>query len=430
MLEVVYEPVGRLMGYAGNAKEHTARQIDQIKNSIREFGFNDPIGVWTNAEGKSEVVEGHGRLQAALELGIAEVPVIHLDELTDEQRRAYTLAHNQLTMSTGWDMGALQREMDALAEYDFCDFGFEPEVTDEMADAACEFEDTDAADPEQVEPRIKRGEVWQLGEHRLMCGDSTSQADVGKLMGGEEADLLVTDPPYNVAYEGGTKDKLTIKNDDMGDAQFRSFLTDALACACAVMRPGAAFYVWHASMESRNFHSAAIDSGLDPKQCIVWNKSAIALGRQDYQWKHELCLYGWRPGAAHYFVSDRTLATVWDGIGADPARMTKAELQELVQRALDSLHADVWDFDKPSRSEMHPTMKPVPLMGRCVLNSSRRGGGGSRPLRRQRLDDDGVRAERAQMLLHGARRALRRGVHQALGGSDRRRGSARGAVSA
>lgn len=183
-LAVTVEPVGRLQEYAGNAKEHTAEQIGQIKESMRQVGFCDPIGVWTNAEGKSEVVEGHGRLMAALELGLESVPVIHLDGLTDEQRRFYALVHNQLTMSTGWDFGKLDAELEKLSDFDMAEFGFDADgfgfAEEEEAANADDVPEIDESEP----PTAKRGQVWKLGEHRLMCGDSTSADDVAKLMGG------------------------------------------------------------------------------------------------------------------------------------------------------------------------------------------------------------------------------------------------------
>ena len=200
-------------------------------------------------------------------------------------------------------------------------------------------DDADIVLPE--EPKAKRGDIYQLGAHRLMCGDSTDPADVARLMDGKAADLLLTDPPYNVNYEGGTG--LTIQNDNMEDAAFRKFLRDAFACADGVMKPGAAFYIWHADSEGYNFRGACHDIGWQVRQCLIWNKNALVLGRQDYQWKHEPCLYGWKGGASHTWLSDRTQTTVLD-------------------------------FDKPTRSELHPTMKPVALFEYQIHNSCPDGG--------------------------------------------------------
>ena len=197
--------------------------------------------------------------------------------------------------------------------------------------------------PEVQEAVVTReGDVWLLGRHRLMCGDSTDAGSVALLMAGEKADLLLTDPPYNVSYEGATKDKLTIMNDSMDSANFRAFLADAFTAADSAMKPGAVFYIWHADSEGYNFRGAAVDAGWTIRQCLVWNKNAMVLGRQDYQWKHEPCLYGWKDGAAHLWTSDRSQTTVLE-------------------------------FDKPNRNGEHPTMKPVSLFEYQMLNSTNRG---------------------------------------------------------
>lgn len=379
-LEVTVEPVGRLQEYAGNAKEHTAEQVGQIKESMRQVGFCDPIGVWTNAEGKSEVVEGHGRLMAALELGLESVPVIHLDGLTDEQRRFYALVHNQLTMSTGWDFGKLDAELRELSDFDMADFGFD----DIELPSDDDVEITEDEPDEDAEDRVKPGELWHMGGHVLLCGDSTDAKAVGRLMsampsagGAASADLLLTDPPYNVALgQNGNrrKDGLIIANDNWSsDEAFVEFLQSVFGNALSAMRPGAAFYVWYASMQSANFIEAAKRAGMDVKQILVWAKNTFALGRQDYQWRHELCLYGWKSGAAHYFTDSRKESTV---IADDrsPIGMSKAELVEFVKDLLAQKGATtVLEFDKPARSELHPTMKPVGLFAYQIMNSTRRG---------------------------------------------------------
>lgn len=194
--------------------------------------------------------------------------------------------------------------------------------------------------PDVTETRCKKGDIWKLGEHRLMCGDSTVLTEVEKLMDGEQADLLLTDPPYNVNYEGKTKDKLKIQNDKMGDDTFREFLSNAFKAADSVMKPGASFYIWHADSEGYNFRGACIDAGWTVRQCLIWNKNTIVLGRQDYHWKHEPCLYGWKDGAGHLWASDRKQSTVID-------------------------------YDKPARSAEHPTMKPVGLFDYCIQNNTK-----------------------------------------------------------
>jgi site-specific DNA-methyltransferase (adenine-specific) len=192
------------------------------------------------------------------------------------------------------------------------------------------------------EPKAKYGDVYQLGKHRLMCGDSTSIDDVEKLMNGAKVDLLITDPPYNVNYEGATKDKLTIMNDKMDNDNFRQFLLDAFKCADNVMKDGAAFYIWHADSEGYNFRGACFDVGWTVRQCLIWNKNSLVLGRQDYHWKHEPCLYGWKDGASHNWYGDRKQTTVLD-------------------------------FDRPSRNAEHPTMKPIPLFDYQIQNNTKKG---------------------------------------------------------
>ena len=211
-----------------------------------------------------------------------------------------------------------------------------------------------------VEPNAKLGDVYQLGRHRLMCGDSTSLDDVGRLMDGEKADLLITDPPYNVNYEGGTSEKLKIQNDNMEDSDFRQFLRDAFTAADSVMRPGAVFYIWHADSEGYNFRGACRDAGWKVRQCLIWNKNSLVLGRMDYQWKHEPCLYGWKDEDALYEDVHTPCLYGWkDGAGhtwnADRKQTT------------------VLDFDRPSRADVHPTMKPIKLFDYEMRNSTKPG---------------------------------------------------------
>lgn len=335
-LKVIYLPIGELTPYKNNAKLHPQEQIDQIKKSINEFGMNDPIAVWGE---DNLIVEGHGRLFACQQLGMKEVPVIRLDGLNEEQRRAYTLAHNKLTMNTGFDMEILKTELEAI-DLDMGDYGFDDiDLGDIEVDEEIE-EDEVPEIPE--EPNAKRGDIYRLGDHVLMCGDSTDKKDVKKLMEvnkGDVIDLLMTDPPYNVDYEGGTAEKLSIENDDMDNREFQDFLAKAFGNAERYMREGAGFYVWYASHEVVNFMKALFRVGFRVRQEIIWNKNSFTLGRQDYQWKHEPCLYGWKDGAAHYFVNNRSLATVMD-------------------------------FDKPRRNGEHPTMKPVDLIAHLVGNST------------------------------------------------------------
>lgn len=374
-LNIKYMDVDELVSYAGNAKEHPGWQVDQIIESIEEFGFCDPVAVWTNAEGVCEIIEGHGRILALKEMGESKVPVIKLDHLSDEQRRAYVHVHNQLTMNTGFSLDILQEELDKIETIDMGKFGFDiSELT--VGDYTDIIEDT----PPEVgaaATRCKSGDVWQLGPHRLMCGDSTKTEAVAKLVDGAEVDLLITDPPYNVAYEGGTADKLTIQNDDMSDAEFKALLEGSFEAAETVMKPGAAFYIWHASRTQRQFEDALNRVGFEVRQQLVWVKNNLTLGRQDYQWRHEPCFYGWKPGAPHHWFSDRKQTTVYeDEFERDIRSMKKDELVDYCQTLLDALHEfkeTVLRFDKPSRNAEHPTMKPVKLIAYLIENSSKRG---------------------------------------------------------
>lgn len=383
-LSVTYLQTDQLVPYVGNAKEHPDWQVDQIANSISEFGFNDPIGVWHDPEGQTIILEGHGRLLAAQQLGMDEVPVLVLDHLSDEQRRAYVHVHNQTTLTSGFDMELLEQELASIDGYDWSDFGFELEDV---------LEDLPEYDPEEdqvpevpAEPRTKPGDLWQLGRHRLLCGDSTDPAQVARLMGGREADLLLTDPPYNVAYHQNDSknwdpklarqrtDRKVIMNDKFSDEMsFQRFLEDSLRAALAVMRPGASWYVWFAAMHGPTVFSACQEVGLPPKQELCWVKNHFTLGRSDYQWMHEPCLYGWKGGATHYFAPTRAEVTVVDDT-PNLNKMSKPEMRRLLQEFLQGeTQTSVLRYDKPLASEAHPTMKPVPLFSRLVRNSSRRG---------------------------------------------------------
>ncbi len=362
-----YLNIAELQPAERNARKHAERDIEAIKKSIEEFGFNDPIGVWGP---ENTIVEGHGRLQAASELGLEKVPVVHLDHLTDEQRRAYALAHNRTAELSEWDLEVMDAELAEIFDIDMDAFGFDEFGPEESIDDIQE-DDFEVKKPE--EPRTKRGDVWILGEHRLLCGDSTEPAEIAEFLGECKADLLLTDPPYNVDYTGKTKDALKIQNDSMDDQTFRAFLTDAMNAATPVMKPGAAFYIWHASSEGFNFHAACRAAGLHVRQTLVWVKNTMVLGRQDYHWKHEPCLYGWKDGAAHYFTPDRRQTTVVED-QLDFTKMKKDQLVELLKELYsEQTPTSVMHEDKPLVSDMHPTMKPIKLMARCIKNSTRTG---------------------------------------------------------
>jgi DNA modification methylase len=336
-------PLDRLVPYDRNARTHSPEQVAQIAASIKEFGFTNPILVASD----SGIIAGHGRLQAARELAMATVPVVVLDHLTQAQRRAYVLADNKLALNAGWDDAVLVGELQALQadEFDLSLLGWSDDELAELLPGVEELEP--AGDPDEVpeppeEPVSKPGDIWICGRHRVMCGDSTDTLAMERLTEDKPADLWLTDPPYNVSYEGKTKDALKIQNDSMHDKAFRQFLVDSYVAANCFLRPGASFYIWHADSEGFNFRGAASDIGWKIRQCLVWVKSVLVMGRQDYQWKHEPCLYGWTEGAAHTWTSDRKQTTVLE-------------------------------FEKPRRNGEHPTMKPVELFEYLLSNSTKPG---------------------------------------------------------
>jgi site-specific DNA-methyltransferase (adenine-specific) len=340
--KLVWRNVADLIPYARNSRTHSDEQVAQIAASIKEFGWTNPV----LTDGDNGLIAGHGRLMAARKLGHKEVPTIELTGLSEAQKKAYIIADNRLALNAGWDNEMLKLEFDQLTE-----LGFDVELTgfnlDEIEALApielnAGLTDEDEAPPLPPEPKTKPGDIYKLGKHRLMCGDSTSIDHLERLCGGQAVDMWLTDPPYNVAYEGKTKDSLTIQNDSMGDDQFRQFLRDAYVAADAVMKAGAVFYIWHADSEGYNFRGAAQDAGWKVRQCLIWKKSSMVMGRQDYHWKHEPCLYGWKEGAGHLWATDRKQTTILE-------------------------------FEKPSRNGEHPTMKPVALFEYQLLNNTKGG---------------------------------------------------------
>lgn len=332
-MDIINIALKDLKPYENNPRKNDDA-VKYVAESIKEFGFKVPIVIDKN----NVIVAGHTRYKAAKKLKMSEVPCIIADDLTDEQIKAFRLADNKVAEKAEWDFDLLNTELDDIIDLDMELFGFEEALQDDDKEAVeDEFEVELPA-----EPKSKLGDIYQLGNNRLMCGDSTVLEDVEKLMGGEQADMLLTDPPYNVNYEGKTKDKLKIKNDQMGNDNFRQFLTDAFSNADMVMKPGAVFYIWHADSEGYNFRGACFDAGWTVRQCLIWNKNSMVMGRQDYQWKHEPCLYGWKEGAGHLWASDRKQTTVIN-------------------------------FDKPTRNDMHPTMKPIPLFDYQIKNNTKGG---------------------------------------------------------
>lgn len=335
-------PVDKLVPYAKNPRTHSAEQVSQIAASIVEFGFLNPILVDTTAG----IIAGHGRLQAAKQVGLAQVPVVVLDHLTEAQKRAYVIADNKLALNAGWDDELLRAEMADLVaqDFDMPVIGFsDDELADLLADpTAVGNTDEDAVPEAPATPVAKPGDLWQLGNHRLLCGDSTILANVEKVLGGSLADMVFTDPPYNVDYGNSGKDKQrgtnrTILNDNLGDG-FEQFLYDSCVNMLTVCK--GAVYVCMSSSELHTLQKAFIAAGGKWSTFVIWAKNTFTLGRADYQRQYEPILYGWKQGADHYWCGARD-------------------------------QGDVWFVNKPVRNELHPTMKPVELVERAVQNSSK-----------------------------------------------------------
>ena len=375
-MKIITKQLNKLIPYENNPRLND-NAVDAVANSIREFGFKVPIIITRD----NVIVAGHTRLKAALKLGIDEVPCIVADDLTDAQIKAFRLADNKVGELAEWDFDKLDIEMEDLGDLGFNmeDFGFGLNTEDD-AEAKEDNYDVESAYEEIEEPITKKGDIWILGKHRVMCGDSTSEFDVDKLMNGETADLLVTDPPYNVNY-GSKAEAINdygynfsdrhIENDYMPDYLFLEFLTKAFKCAKDNLKPGGSYYIWHASTTVLEFEQALRENGLQTRQQIIWVKNALVLSRQDYHWKHEPCLYGWKEGAAHYFIDDRTLTTVYEDAPIDFKKMKKDELVKLLEDIyVDKISTTIINENKPTRSDMHPTMKPIKLIARLIRNSS------------------------------------------------------------
>ena len=360
-------PIENVRPYENNPRKIPQKAVDAVAASIKEFGFKQPIVV----DKAGVIIVGHTRLKAAEKLGLAKVPVIVASDLTDEQARAYRLADNRTGEIAMWDRPILDDELRRILDIDMMDFGFlEPEPEPEGTED--DFDPEEAMDKarsgSEGDGAIRRGDIFRLGDHILMCGDSTAAEDVTRLMGGGTADMVLTDPPYNVDYQGNAG---KIMNDNMGDSSFLRFLTAAFKAAASALKEGGAFYIWHADSEGLNFRIAVKESGLTLKQTLIWNKNTFVLGRQDYQWRHEPCLYGWKEGSSHYFIEDRSQETVFQKKPEDVDGMTEEEAKETLKKIL-ALPATVIDCPKPQRSDEHPTMKPVTLMARLIRNSTRR----------------------------------------------------------
>lgn len=364
--KILYMNVDELIPYSNNPRNND-KAVSPVAESIRAFGFKQPIVIDKN----NVIIAGHTRLRAAKELGLDKVPVILADDLNTEQVQALRLADNKTAELADWDMDLLNKEFFKIQDIDMDALGFqdmggilEPPVEEDTEDEVIPVSD----------PVSKPGDIFELDSHRLMCGDSTNVKAVSTLMGGVLSDLVVTDPPYNVDYTGGTDDALKIQNDNMDDAAFSKFLSSAFVAMKENLKPGGVFYIWHPSSGAFEFMQALRSAQLDFRQTIIWVKNSFALSRQDYNWRHEPCLYGWKDGAAHYFTQNRTNQTVYE----DAPRlsgMTKQELIEYVGTLTDRIdyQTDVVHVNKPVRNGDHPTMKPVKLLAEQIKNSSRKG---------------------------------------------------------
>ena len=383
-----------------NFNRGTEQGQQLMERSFKELGAGRSILL----DREGNIIAGNKSQEAARKAGIKRVRIVETtgDELvavkrTDididsaEGRRMALLDNLTTQVNLAWDPSEIEAVSSEIEGFDPTDYGFDPSqlISDPTADpneADKVKEDDFDPDAERYEPVTKQGDIFQLGNHRLMCGDSTKQEDVAKLMQGEQADLWLTDPPYNVDYNSkndylnkvgkGGAVQVDIENDKMSDSQFRQFLHDAFSSVVSVMRDGCSFYVWTAQGHAMTDIMQALDGvGLPFRQQLIWKKNNFVLGRMDYQWIHEPCLYGWKEGAAHYFIGVRNRTTVYsDGEEIDIDKMKKSEMQKLLHDILDNpTPTTVIDCPKPQRSADHPTMKPVRLFGYQMANSSRPG---------------------------------------------------------
>lgn len=332
-------PIVQLIPYINNARTHSPEQITKLRASLREFGFINPVII----DKDKNVIAGHGRIMAAKEEGIEEVPCVLVDYLTEAQKKAYILADNRMAMDAGWDEELLRIEIEALQAEAF-DVGLTGFDEKELADLFWDSTKSDAKDDDfdlsaalEKAAFVEKGDIWQVGRHRLMCGDATDAADVTFLMDGKKANLICTDPPYGVSFKSSAG--LTIENDSIKGDEFYQFLYKAFKNLVDNMEKGGAAYVFHADTEGLNFRKAFIDAGFHLAGCCIWVKNSLVLGRSDYQWQHEPVLYGFLQNGKHSWYSDRKQTTVWN-------------------------------FDKPKKNKNHPTSKPLDLLGYPICNST------------------------------------------------------------
>ena len=335
--------VSQLVPYINNARTHNEEQITKLRSSLREFGFINPVII----DRECNVIAGHGRILAAKAEGIEEIPCVFADHLTEAQKKAYIIADNRMAQDAGWDEELLRIEIEALQaeSFDIALTGFEEqEIADLFAlesDSEVEEDDFDLNDALEKAAFVQKGDIWQVGRHRLMCGDATNEEEVEKLMDGKKANLIVSDPPYGVSFQ--SSDGLSIKNDSMKGEEFYQFLLKAFQNMASHLTKGGAAYIFHADTEGLNFRRAFVDAGFHLAGCCIWVKNSLVLGRSDYQWQHEPVLYGFMKNGKHSWYSDRSQTTIWN-------------------------------FDKPKRNKNHPTSKPLDLLAYPIGNSSQANG--------------------------------------------------------
>ena len=371
--------IHQLVEFQGELKERTDADVDKIIRSIKKHGFSFPFFVWAHASKKgnyiNHVLDGHGRLMALQKMAaegeeIPPLPCVYITaENENEAKEKLLKLNSQYGTMTAESVAAF---LDGL-EIDINDIALPEGVLDLSKLEPEETQDDDAAPdlrPDEV-ANSQRGELYRLGRHYLYCGDSTSAEDMAALMGGTKADLIVTDPPYNVDYTGKIAEALKIEGDAKSDAEFKQFLIKAFTTMLNPLKRGGAFYIWHADLKGAIFREALQEAGGQLRQCLIWVKNVMTLGRQDWQWRHEPCLYGWKNGANHYWDGRRDLTTVYDE-KPEYKKMNKEQLlEEIAKLRGDNIPNTIIYEDKPARNEEHPTMKPVRLFQRLIKNSSK-----------------------------------------------------------
>lgn len=374
-IDLIEMNTGQIAGLPSNPRQWTKAQLDNLKASIEETPeLLEARGCIVDYyEGKYVCLGGNMRYAACKALGMSEVPCYVVPEGTTILKKKEIVAKDNVSMGD-WDFDALANEW---SDMDLKGWGvpIPPEWEDNRKEAEEKAEEDNFDEEKEIIPaRCAKCDLWQLGEHTLMCGDSTSEEDVRKLMGEGKikADLMLTDPPYNVNVSNSQG--MTIQNDNMAQEDFRKFLSGAMNNAANSLKPGGAFYIWYSHSEELNFREAVAKTGsLEVKQTLIWNKNGFTFGRQDYKWKHEPCLYGWKQGAGHWFRDEFNHPTVIeDNIDID--KLKKDELKEMLKNMLAApVPTDVIDANKPTKNDLHPTMKPLELCGQLIHNSSRPG---------------------------------------------------------